>query len=217
MATDTHKTYIKDLENHIAGFSKPSKMPCIGWSLPAFTCKIGQMLRDKVKNSVCASCYACKGNYLLPVVKNCLEERLDSLSDLESWTDIMITLINANDKGDTNYFRWHDSGDIQSTEHFNAIVNVAKGTPTVQHWLPTKEYKIVKDWIKENGELPSNLTVRISAYIVGKAPKLFTGVVGSGVDCNVGFSCKAPQQEGKCLECRACWNKNVEIINYHKH
>ena len=42
--------------------TRTSKMPGLSYSLPAWECKTGSKLR-KIKGSVCASCYALKGNY----------------------------------------------------------------------------------------------------------------------------------------------------------
>ena len=41
--------------------TRTSKMPGLSYSLPAWECKTGSKLR-KIKGSVCASCYALKGN-----------------------------------------------------------------------------------------------------------------------------------------------------------
>ena len=30
-------------------------------------------------------------------------------------------------------------------------------------------------------------------------------------------SCRAPDQGGKCLDCRACWDKDVKNVSYGKH
>ena len=33
----------------------------------------------------------------------------------------------------------------------------------------------------------------------------------------IGFECKAPSQDGKCLTCRVCWSRDVKTVSYHKH
>ena len=57
------------------GFSRPSKMPCPAYSIPASLCKVGGKLR-KVEGSVCGKCYAMKGNYNYPAVRAALARRL---------------------------------------------------------------------------------------------------------------------------------------------
>jgi len=61
------------------------------------------------------------------------------------------------------YFRWHDSGDLQSVEHFRLICDIARATPNTTHWLPTKEPRYVK------GDVPANLIVRVSAPHIDQA------------------------------------------------
>ena len=203
----------KELLDCVGGLSKPSKMPCYGYSTPAQSCLTGSKLAE-VANSVCFGCYALKGNYNYPVVKNALAKRL-ALIDTPEWAGNMATAINAVEK--SGYFRWHDSGDLQSVEHLEKIVSVTKMTPTIKHWLPTREYKIVADYRAMNGEFPSNLTVRLSAHMIdGTAPDvgLPTSTVTSSHE---GATCAAPSQGGKCLDCRACWNPKVGNVAYAKH
>ena len=53
---------VKDAKEITGSLTRTSKMPGLSYSLPAWECKTGSKLR-KVKGSVCASCYALKGNY----------------------------------------------------------------------------------------------------------------------------------------------------------
>ena len=53
---------VKEAIKITEGFTRTSKMPGLSYSLPAWECKTGSKLRQ-VKGSVCASCYALKGNY----------------------------------------------------------------------------------------------------------------------------------------------------------
>ena len=158
-----------------------------------------------------------RGFYTYPNVKNCLEKRFQSLSHPE-WTSAMTLAISGSEG--SGFFRWHDSGDIQSVEHLEKIVQVAKNLPTIQFWIPTREYSFVSDYLKKHGAFPSNLTVRLSALMVdgqppvGMAKRL--GLTTSGVSTS-GFTCPANSQGNKCLSCRACWDKNVNNINYKKH
>jgi hypothetical protein len=97
----------------VGGLSKPSKMPCPSYSLPAKDCLVGAALR-KIPGSVCHGCYAFKGFYTMPNVKSALERRMESLLD-PNWTDAMVIAIDdACSKG--GYFRWHDGGDLQGED-----------------------------------------------------------------------------------------------------
>jgi len=200
----------------VSGLSKPSKMPCSSWSTPAKHCKTGKKLA-KVSGSICSSCYANKGFYRMPNVKNCLEKRFESLSHPE-W-EMAMTIAISGSEG-SGFFRWHDSGDVQSVKHLKKIAQIAKNIPSIQFWLPTREYGFVSQYLKKHKMFPSNLVVRLSAYMVdGQPPVLLAnrlGLITSGVS-KVGFTCPASNQGNKCLSCRACWDKNISNINYKKH
>jgi len=234
------KLNIKIAVENVGGLSNPSKMPGLGISLPATECKVGSKLR-KVKGSVCETCYACKGMYVFANVKKALHNRLAKIETPE-WEDNMVFLIeNKKAIKDTKVFRWHDSGDIQSLAHLVRIANIAKRTPDVRHWIPTKEKGIVAKFLREN-ELPENLIIRLSgAMIDGAAPKNFphTSTVTTDLDSATclayrtektkdGFSMMAleefkslPKKHGldlgHCGDCRKCWEKDVPSVSYHKH
>jgi len=200
----------------IGGWSKPSKMPCKSYSLPAEACKTGSKLRQ-TPGTVCSDCYACKGMYRFPVVQAALWKRLASLTD-PNWVDAMVAII-----GDDEYFRWHDSGDLQSWDHMNTIALVAGATPNCRHWLPTKEASLVKRWAKVN-RIPENLVIRISAPLVdgyanGKQkPNLLScRSVTAEAKAPGNWTCPAPQQKGQCGSCRACWDLNVDNVDYLMH
>lgn len=203
-----------ELSTLVGGLSAPSKMPGFGYSIPAQNCRVGSLLRN-VKGSVCFSCYAFKGRYSFPNVQNAMKRRLETISR-PYWTEAMTELISRKAKK-VPYFRWHDSGDVQDLEHLSKIVEIAKNLPSIFFWLPTREYAIVKKFLAENPSgFPANLTVRISAPMIGQELPKIPGTVNSSVD-GEGISCPAPEQGNSCGSCRACWNPNVERISYHKH
>lgn len=199
----------------VGGLSQPSKMPCHSYSIPAKYCVTGKKL-GAVSGSICSKCYALKGFYPTPNVKNALERRFVSLSN-PNWVEAMTLTISGTEG--SGYFRWHDAGDIQSVEHLEMIVQVCKNLPSISFWLPTREYSFVSSFLKKHGSFPSNLTVRLSAYMIeGKPPALAKslGLPTSGVS-KTGFTCPSSSQQNKCLSCRACWDKNVENVNYKLH
>ena len=122
------------------------KMPGYTYGLSAKRCKTGGKLQQ-VPGSVCFNCYAMKANYFYPSVVTGHARRLRSI-DNKNWVNAMIQLITHYEK---EFFRWHDSGDIQSLEHLAKICAVAAGTPHIKHWLPTRENKIVKDFKDRGG------------------------------------------------------------------
>jgi hypothetical protein len=174
---------------------------------------------SKIEGSICASCYADKGNYARYAnnIKPAQFARLDSING-EFWVSGMVALI-----GIDQYFRWHDSGDLQSLEHLEKIAQVANATKHCKHWLPTREYSIIKDYITKHGQLPDNLIVRLSAMYPDKAvivPKSLQGIKNVALS-NVhtikplGTLCEAPKQNGECKDCRACWSNDT--VSYAMH
>jgi hypothetical protein len=153
--------------------------------------------------------------YVLPRVRKALERRLESLSN-PLWTAAMTELLSRKCKK-VPYFRWHDAGDIQSLEHLSKIVQIAKNLPGINFWLPTRETSILKEFLAQGNTFPANLTVRVSAPMIGRAPEKISGTVGSSVGNPAAFQCPAPKQGNSCQECRACWDAKVEEVSYSKH
>jgi Gene product 88 len=206
----------------VGGLSEPEKMPCKSYGLPADECHVGALLW-KVQNSTCSNCYAMKGQYQFPNVKQAQYRRLESLKDAR-WVDAMVTLIAGLYRGGKcmPYFRWHDSGDVQSMMHLRNIVLVCERTPNTRHWLPTREHKLVADYLAMYGSFPSNLTVRLSAHLKNSAYPGFAGLPTSSVHTTAkpqdGMKeCRAYTRDGHCGACRACWNPQVACVSYHEH
>jgi len=199
--------------------SKTSKMPGPSYSISAFSCQTGSKLA-KIPGSVCHGCYARKNAYAWKTTQAALSKREATLSH-PLWVEAMVVQIGSN-----SWFRWHDSGDIQSINHLDRICQVAKATPDTKHWLPTKEIGMVRDYVKTH-QVPANLIIRLSAPMVDSkalrgldSPQVKTcrtiseaGIV-DGTSTKV---CPAPKQGGKCGDCRNCWDLNVEDVAYLKH
>jgi hypothetical protein len=217
------------------GLGNASKMPGRTYGTPAEACQVGSKLR-KVAGSVCEGCYAFKGFYAAyaKTIKPAQYRRLESLGHPQ-WVDAMAVLV-----GRETWFRWHDSGDVQSVEHLARICEVARRTPNTNHWLPTREYAIVKEYRAGGGVIPPNLVVRLSAHKVdGPAPSGFglptstvTTGASEGCDCgdcgrlptstvttgaSEGWQCPARTQNNECGECRACWTPEVANVAYPVH
>lgn len=191
------------------GLSKPSKMPGFAYNLPATRCKVGSKLA-KVKGSVCHGCYALKGRYRFPNVKEALERRYKQAMTNKDWVFGMVYLINTSNKKE---FRWHDAGDIQSAEHLQRIFQVCELTPGVKHWLPTRESVILSNI--QADRVPDNLIIRLSASKVdGPAPKSWPW---TSTVVTKGKTCPAAEQNNECKDCRACWDKSVKNVAYGKH
>jgi hypothetical protein len=203
---------VSEARDAVGGLSNPSKMPCRSFGISADRCKTGSKLA-KMKGSICNTCYAQKGLYKLPSTEAAHERRLN-LIGTSDWVDNMVRAINNAD-----YFRWFDSGDLQSDEMLADIVRVALATPNTKHWLPTHENFIVSRYLRKHGKFPSNLTVRVSAAMVdGEPPKRFalTSTVHQ-LGKPIGRECPSSKQGNKCGDCRACWNPRIKNISYKYH
>ena len=196
----------KEARLRTGGLSAPSKMPGPAFNLPARACLTGAKLAQ-VPGSVCHGCYALKGRYRFPNVQKALYRRLEGLT-AETWIEDMVTLIKGHD-----WFRWHDSGDIQSVEHLKNIFEVCKRTPLTRHWMPTREARFLK--LMDPDIVPTNLIIRFSSHMIDQGPVKFwpwTSTVSSKSK-----TCPAQDQGNKCMDCRACWNREIPNVTYPKH
>ena len=187
--------------------TRTKKMPGLSYSLPAWECITGKKIR-KVKGSVCAGCYALKGNYTrYPAIKAAQYYRLATLMEPD-WIPAMVAQVKRQ-----KWFRWHDAGDLQSVTHLANIMKVAKATPETRHWLPTREAKLMK--LINPDAIPPNLIIRVSSHMVDRGPVKFwpwTSTVNTTTK-----TCPAKDQGNKCMDCRACWSKHVPNVPYPKH
>ena len=201
---------LKSAEAVAGKLGKPSKMPGYAYGIPAKHCPIGAQL-VKLKGSVCSSCYALKGRYVFGNVQRAQEARFQSLRHPD-WVEALSFMIK---KRKCDFFRWHDSGDIQGVWHLRNIVEVALKCPETKFWIPTRENHVVRQYLV-NSNFPPNLVVRVSgAMINGPAPSGFanTSTVVSGTEP----TCPAYTHGGVCGPCRACWNPGVGNVSYPKH
>ena len=200
-----------------------SKMP--GSSFPTSTTKCPTGLKlAKVPNSVCSECYATRIEKIRPNVaagwlKNWTKTMRALASDPDSWVEASVYQINHYYKRTgQRYHRWFDSGDLENTAMLQGIVDVAKATPDFKHWLPTKEIKLLRAYLKRN-TLPDNLVARASSPMIDQGPLSGfrnTSTVHRDQD-PVGHACPARHQGNSCGKCRACWDPAVANVSYPKH
>jgi hypothetical protein len=234
----------------VGGLSNPSKMPSLGYSTSASGCATGSKLAP-IEGTVCHSCYALKGRYVMPNVKAATDRRLaivrEAVADHsagERWVASMAQLLGELHaatlkrlakglqpaKGrDGRVFRWHDAGDLQGVAHLRLICRVAELTPSVTHWLPTREAGTVRSYLESGGSIPVNLTVRLSVPRVnGVVPPVYLKL--RAMSAQIAFSqvhdaalpdgaqsCVAYQQGGECSDCRACWSADIASVSYPIH
>jgi hypothetical protein len=195
--------------------SETSKLGCMSWSLIARDTCPGSIGDDGGLVPACAGCYAAAGNYRYPNVRAPREFNRADWQRAEWVADMVGALI-----GET-YFRWFDSGDVYAVALAEKIADVMEQTPWVAHWLPTRMLKFAKfaPIFARMRALP-NVSVRFSSDSV-------TGQFGAEHGSTIipapdaappGVTvCGAYARDGKCGDCRACWNPSVAVIAYPAH
>jgi hypothetical protein len=120
--------------NLIGSFGKTRKMPCLSWGTSTRTCQVGGQLAQ-VKGTICSVCYAKLGFYNRHHVKQAHIKRFSRLSAAlndgprrKLFENAFIYLLNrrlmdarTGPATDPKYFRWFDSGDLQSVKHLDII------------------------------------------------------------------------------------------------
>jgi len=196
--------------------STTSKLGTKSWSLQAIETCPGSVGKDGKLVAACSGCYATTGMYHFGAVK---QVRADNKEDWkrDGWVKDMVVALRKD-----GYFRWFDSGDMYSMELAEKMLAIMESTPGTKHWLPTRMHKFPKFQaiIARMQALP-NVMVRPSSDAVDGT---FTpGVHGStiipaGAPVPAGVKvCKAPEQDGKCVDCRECYSKDVPVIGYVAH
>lgn len=196
--------------------SKASKMPCRSWSLQALDTCPASIGTDGELVDACKGCYATDGNYRFSNVK---APRLHNREDWQQsdWVDAMVAELD-NDR----YFRWFDSGDMYSLKLAEKIYAVMVATPWTRHWLPTRMHKFAKfaDILAKMEALP-NVVVRLSSDSING--DIIAGNTTSTIIPTISHRkpkmtiCEAYERDGKCATCRACWDKDVEVVAYVAH
>jgi hypothetical protein len=147
-----------------------------------------------------------------------LERRYKAWTTSPTWVEDMSECITLHVK---KWFRWGANGDLPSVRELDKLCQVCEQTPKIRHWLPTREYRMVREYVESGGEIPDNLCIRLSAYMVdGPMPERIArelGVQMSGVSANGNHTCHAEDTGNKCGECRKCWDPNVKMVHYKAH
>lgn len=201
----------------VGGFSKPSKMPHYSWSISALGCQTGGILHGK-PGSVCAKCYARKGFYQFPAAKAAMarRENIWRTTGFAEWIKNFALELNRVPM-DRWQFRWFDSGDLRSYDMLKQITLIAQLTPSIDHWLPTKEYAYIQQAKREGLHIPVNLVIRVSAPMIDGPPAKWWPHTSTVSKDASHATCPAPRQSGKCGSCRQCWDPGVANVTYEAH
>ena len=202
-----------------------SKIPGSTFAMDSFSCNVGSRLA-KVKGSTCEKCYARRIQKRWPDVnmgwsKNQIKTEQTLAVDPTLWEAAMVFQIK---RMGFDEHRWLDSGDVPNVQFLASVCEVARQTPNVAHWLPTREVKILLAFIKQYGtyHIPDNLNIRVSAPMVddkplgafANMPRITTSTVHRKQTKPVGYVCPARTQNNECGSCRACCSSTTENVAY---
>ena len=196
--------------------SKTSKLGTKSWSLQAVETCPGSVGPDGQLVPACSGCYATTGCYNFPDTKAVRADNKAAWQE-DSWVATMIQELKKQ-----THFRWFDSGDMYAIGLAEKMLQVMQATPATKHWLPTRMYKFPKfQAIIAKMQALDNVMVRPSSDAVdGSYTKGVHGstIIPAGAPVPAGVTvCQAPEQGGKCLSCRACYDKTVPVIGYIAH
>jgi len=195
--------------------SKTSKLGTLSWSLQAIETCPGSVGADGELVAACSGCYATTGCYNFPDTKKVRADNKKAWQEAD-WIQVMVKALQ-----NQTHFRWFDSGDMYSLALAEKMLAIMAATPHVKHWLPTRMYKFPKFHavLAAMQALP-NVMVRYSSDAVDGTFGAGHGstIIPAGAPVPAGVTvCTAPEQGGKCLSCRACYDKSVAVIGYRAH
>jgi hypothetical protein len=125
------------------------------------------------------------------------------------WIEAMVIVIGHAVSVANPYFRWFDSGDLQSLKQLKQICKIAEALPQIQFWLPTQEHK----WARKV-RAPKNLIIRLSSRTIN-IPQTDDVYPTSSVSQDH-WTCSAENNDRyECGACRDCWNSEVRHVIYH--
>jgi len=190
------------------GNSKMGSMLSI--SVPAgVTCRVNAPCRKE--------CYACKGSFCFPNVKNAYSNNLDcyneSKDNFKNTFLAQLPILGA--------FRWHVSGDIIDKNYLKMMINIANLSKEVKHLAFTKKYELINEFIANGGVIPENLVVVFSAWkgLEFENPyQLPIAYMRDKENLDKRIPDNTKECPSGCSTCMKCWGlKHNESITFNKH
>lgn len=188
--------------------SKNPKTNCPAWSISRKSCV-------NACGEVCADCYAGKGCYVFPVVKNALEKRYNWFARTPD-NIVVGTMVKALGRRHSNFIRIFESGDFSSVRDIRLWRKIAIRLPNKKFWFPTKGHtnKEFLPELRKLNKLP-NVQVKPSSTNFDRAAPRINGLSGGATS----YKDKAPKNHvdcpGECEGCRACWTEARIAYHYH--
>ncbi len=217
------------------GLSSMEKMWGPSEDTPTWGCPMGTKLRG-VEGSVCQGCYVDN----IPHLKSDSVQAHQIRNLLGLANPQMYAAALSWQLGQSNHskIRLNSSGDIQNAHHFALLSDVASAHPDKQFWLSTREHDELKRFIDAGGQIPPNMTVRVSQHMqhqtvhdseqMRRLMASHPNITGSSVNASHKYGegdvwvCPAagkkfPENTCEHNNCDACWDPNVKAIDYTGH
>lgn len=199
--------------------SNTSKLGVKSWSLQAINTCPASLGKNGELVDACKGCYATAGHYRFANARASREFNRQAWQQDAFVSDFIKALHKE------RFFRWFDSGDMYDLRLANKMLEIMQATPHVKHWLPTRMYKFKKFHAVIRGMASlDNVVVRLSSdSVTGELVQSdltdtnSTIVPENALSEYKGFICQAFYQDGKCLDCTACYNKDVKTVAYVGH
>ena len=162
-------------------------------------------------------CYACKGNWLFPNVKNSLQQNLEAYKENHTLFFESVAAQTAL----VRFCRWHSSGDIVDMQYFKGMCKVARKNKETHYLCFTKKYEIINEFLSKGKRIPKNLSIVFSAWSdwLPENPYNLPMTYVYGKEFNNELIPKdAIPCSGKCENCQACWTlEKGQHVYFLKH
>ena len=162
-------------------------------------------------------CYACKGNWLFPNVKNSLQHNLEAYKSNPALFFESVAAQTAL----VRFCRWHSSGDIVDMQYFEGMCKVARKNKETHYLCFTKKYEIINEFLSKGKRIQKNLSIVFSAWSnwIPENPYDLPMTYVYGKEFNNELIPKdAIPCGGKCETCQACWTlKKGQHVYFLKH
>lgn len=210
--------HINDMISINNGNSKTG-IGCLTMSMPVITCR-----DDAPCKKVKGGCYCMKGHQTYPNVCGAYYRNWriwnESPDKFEEQLNAMLTFAGI------RLFRYNDAGEIPDIKFLAMMFRVAEKHPEVQFLTYTKKYDIVNRFLDEGNEIPSNLTIRFSAWDKDWAvpnpynlPLAYVDFKDKSLNPEIpknAFRCPG-NGNATCSSCQVCFKKAVRSVVFDQH
>ena len=184
---------------------------------PIITCRKDAPCAKCAKEG--GGCYAMRGHFTLPNVKNNMFENLQAYKENPK----LFFEIIANVAKDYKRFRYFSSGDIVDTNFLAGMCKVARKCKGTQFLCFTKKFELVNDYVSNKHIIPKNLHIVFSTWrdFIPENPYNFPMTYvyfPKDKEANKSIPENAIPCSGSCTKCHACWELNKgQSVYFKKH